>query len=453
MEGTPRKRLRPMSDDPAQRKRQLEAWICGNRFQLDKVERLLTQRWQEPNLFGEQRQLCDKVLQVMRRVLGGESAESKSLLLLGEAGSGKTQAVDWCLQKLKEENKNIITLRARGDLYGSNVECLRHLAQQIAGQLMTVPQSTGSFEGSMEWFRCILKESFHRDSAVVIVLDRFEHFCGMARQTLLYNLFNLAQDLSVRLCIVGVSEKFDVTCQLEKRILSRFSMEYLFAFLPRDAKELTRVLECKLTLPEDAAGFTTSFIYDFNQRVSEAIAARLPQWMQDIELGRKPTWFLWQCLPVVGFLRRALGDAPDATKQRIATLGEDAQRRRLFLRGLAECEHLVLLSLFRQRAAKVRSLSTVLFELLRLVECNGKVLAGHTEESLSAAFFRLISYKLVTIPPVSNSDVSTRYRPCESEVDEEYRQWVEDMAKKQSAMLHNPLKDLPEAVQSWLRTE
>lgn len=32
------------------------------------------------------------------------SEESKSLLLLGEAGSGKTQAVDWCLQKLKEEN-------------------------------------------------------------------------------------------------------------------------------------------------------------------------------------------------------------------------------------------------------------------------------------------------------------------------------------------------------------
>lgn len=113
----------------------------------------------------------------------------------------------------------------------------------------------------------------------------------------------------------------------------------------------------------------------------------------------------------------------------------------------------MLLSLFRQRAAKVRSLSTVLFELLRLVECNGKVLAGHTEESLSAAFFRLISYKLVAFSPVSNSDVSTRYRPCESEVDEEYRQWVEDMAKKQSAMLHNPLKDLPEAVQSWLRTE
>lgn len=134
--------------------------------------------------------------------------ESKSVLLLGEAGSGKTQAVDWCLQKLKEENDSIITLRARGetwlrvfvifgaqDMYSSNIECLRHLAQQIAGQLMANPQKD-SFEGSMEWFRCIVKESFQRESAVVIVLDRFEQFCGLARQTLLYNLFNLAQDLS-----------------------------------------------------------------------------------------------------------------------------------------------------------------------------------------------------------------------------------------------------------------
>ena len=125
----------------------------------------------------------------------------------------------------------------------------------------------------------------------------------------------------------------------------------------------------------------------------------------------------------------------------------------------------------------------------------GKVLAGHTEESLSAAFFRLISYKLMTFSParhpnlgawfivncwdktkrdlfekddvflrscwsnqcgilisdswhnwyawnswadaseVSNSDVSTRYRPCESEVDEEYRQWA-TWEKRPSIDLH-----------------
>ena len=32
-----------------------------------------------------------------------KAQESKSLLLLGESSSGKTQAVDWCLQRLKEE--------------------------------------------------------------------------------------------------------------------------------------------------------------------------------------------------------------------------------------------------------------------------------------------------------------------------------------------------------------
>ena len=34
-------------------------------------------------------------------------------------------------------------------------------------------------------------------------------------------------------------------------------------------------------------------------------------------------------------------------------------------------------------------------------ELQGKVLAGHTEETLSAAFFRLISYKLITFLPTA----------------------------------------------------
>ena len=52
--------------------------------------------------------------------------------------------------------------------------------------------------------------------------------------------------------------------------------------------------ECKLTLPEDAPGFTTSFVYDFNQRISEAIAARLPQWMQC--LGGGDTLHPWDLM-------------------------------------------------------------------------------------------------------------------------------------------------------------
>ena len=66
--------------------------------------------------------------------------------------------------------------------------------------------------------------------------------------------------------------------------------------------------------------------------------------------------------------------------------------------GLAECEHLVLLSLFRQRAAKMRSLSTVLFELLRLVECNGSLLqdeplegTGMVGDELSCLSIRMLS--------------------------------------------------------------
>lgn len=126
--------------------------------------------------------------------------------------------------------------------------------------------------------------------------------------------------------------------------------------------------------------------------------------------------------------------------------------------------------------------------------------------------------KTPTSTEVSNAiaagDISTRYRPCESEVDEEYRQWVPenqvlnllildvknklhdprrwdpptalhgqcffrfstmhfrfssslmivghhfdhlgskvaDLEKTQSSILNNPLKDMPEEVQTWMRT-
>lgn len=76
------------------------------------------------------------------------------------------------------------------------------------------------------------------------------------------------------------------------------------------------------------------------------------------------------------------------------------------------------------------------------------VLAGHSEETLSAAFLRLVSYNLVN---VNGGDAATKYRPCESRVDEEYRQWVEDMEKSSSA-IENPLRDMPEEVQKWIRT-
>lgn len=42
--------------------------------------------------------------------------------------------------------------------------------------------------------------------------------------------------------------------------------------------------ECKLKLPEDAEKvLDSSFVFDFNQRISEALEARIPQWTEQLD--------------------------------------------------------------------------------------------------------------------------------------------------------------------------
>ena len=97
-----------------------------------------------------------------------------------------------------------------------------------------------------------------------------------------------------------------------------------------------------------------------------------------------------------------------------------------------ECEHLILLALFRQwdhSPKTARSLSTTLYQLKKLVETEkghdlGGVLADHTDVSLTAAFTRLLEIKLVRFCPGLSEDVPKMYRPCESLVDEVYKKWA-----------------------------
>merc|ERR1719296_714832 len=106
----------------------------------------------------------------------------------------------------------------------------------------------------MEWFREVVGDSFKSASAVVVVLDRFECFCSRPRQTLLYNLFDIAQEVGVRLSIIGVSERMDVMSLLEKRIASRFSLRrHLHTFLPTEMDGLIKVLMSKFKLSSSGA--------------------------------------------------------------------------------------------------------------------------------------------------------------------------------------------------------
>jgi origin recognition complex subunit 4 len=69
--------------------------------------------------------------------------------------------------------------------------------------------------------------------SVIFVLDEFDLFTTHPRQTLLYNLFDIAQARKAPIVVLGLTTRIDVVENLEKRVKSRFSHRYVHLSLPR----------------------------------------------------------------------------------------------------------------------------------------------------------------------------------------------------------------------------
>lgn len=69
--------------------------------------------------------------------------------------------------------------------------------------------------------------------SVVFVIDEFDLFASHPRQTLLYNLFDIAQSRKAPVAVLGCTTRIDVVEMLEKRVKSRYSHRRVSLTLPR----------------------------------------------------------------------------------------------------------------------------------------------------------------------------------------------------------------------------
>ena len=69
--------------------------------------------------------------------------------------------------------------------------------------------------------------------SVIFLIDEFDLFATHARQTLLYNLFDIAQARKAPIAVLGLTTRIDVVESLEKRVKSRFSHRYVYLSLPK----------------------------------------------------------------------------------------------------------------------------------------------------------------------------------------------------------------------------
>lgn len=210
----------------------------------------LLQTWILENLTGKRRlplvNLEDeyqKVHQLIEQtVLAGEG---NSMLIIGSRGSGKTTLVETAISELAFGHRDDFhVVRLSGFIHTDDKLALREIWRQL-GREMEVEEdingSRGNYADTLTSLLALLShpaQEMDRDDtttarSVVFILDEFDLFASHPRQTLLYNLFDVAQSRNAPIAVLGLTTKVNVVDSLEKRVKSRFGQRYVHLSLPR----------------------------------------------------------------------------------------------------------------------------------------------------------------------------------------------------------------------------
>ena len=194
------------------------------------------------------------------------AGEGNSMLLLGARGCGKTAVVESAISELTSQHReDFHVVRLNGFLHTDDKIALREIWRQLGREAGTEDEmnKTSSYADTMATLLALLShpeelfgpsedpEAMTTTKSVIIILDEFDLFSHHPRQTLLYNLFDIAQARKAPLAVLGLTTKVDVTENLEKRVKSRFSHRYVFLPRPRTFEGFVDICRAALKVEED----------------------------------------------------------------------------------------------------------------------------------------------------------------------------------------------------------
>ncbi|KAJ5565732.1 hypothetical protein N7535_007370 [Penicillium sp. DV-2018c] len=191
--------------------------------------------------------------------------EGNSMLLLGSRGCGKTAIVESVIADLshaKPLKNEFHVVRLNGFLHTDDRLALREMWRQLGREMHTEEDAAkvSTYADTMATLLALLShpeelfgasgdpESRTAAKSIVIILDEFDLFVTHPRQTLLYNLFDIAQARKAPIAVIGLTTKVDVTEMLEKRVKSRFSHRYTYVPLPRSLETFSDICLASLDL-------------------------------------------------------------------------------------------------------------------------------------------------------------------------------------------------------------
>lgn len=232
------------------------------------------------------------------------AGEGNSILLIGARGSGKTALVNKALTEVSKDNgHDYHVVRLNGFIHTDDKIALREIWRQLGKEMELEEENGGvgkSYADALTTLLALLSHpsehtgeyTEHVAKAVVFVMDEFDLFAQHPRQTLLYNLFDIAQSRKAPIAVLGLTTHIDVANSLEKRVKSRFSHRYVHLSV---AKTFTAFQEiCKANLlvqPESLSveerGVLESAVKGRNRKQSKSSPAEnvLSQWNSNINVS------------------------------------------------------------------------------------------------------------------------------------------------------------------------
>ncbi|KAF1843375.1 uncharacterized protein K460DRAFT_341426 [Cucurbitaria berberidis CBS 394.84] len=191
------------------------------------------------------------------------AGEGNSMLVIGARGSGKTALVQRVLSEVAKDNGGEYhVVRLNGFIHTDDKIALRDIWRQLGREMEIEEDGSGPGKNYADTLTTLLALLSHPSEqtgeltdqvakAVIFVMDEFDLFAQHPRQTLLYNLFDIAQSRKAPIAVLGLTTRIDVTNSLEKRVKSRFSHRYVHLSLAKTFTAFQEISKACLTVQPD----------------------------------------------------------------------------------------------------------------------------------------------------------------------------------------------------------
>ncbi|TKX26538.1 hypothetical protein C1H76_1070 [Elsinoe australis] len=190
------------------------------------------------------------------------AGESNSMVLIGARGSGKSALVDNIIREQRAEHgDDFHVVRLSGFIHTDDKIAIREIWRQLGREMEIENDSSAkNYADTLTTLLALLSHPSETGQdaegrmakSVVIILDEFDLFTTHPRQTLLYNLFDIAQSRKAPIAVLGLTTRFDVSEALEKRVKSRFSHRQVYLPLAKNFTTFKDMCQAHLTISPSA---------------------------------------------------------------------------------------------------------------------------------------------------------------------------------------------------------